>query len=75
MMTFSLMEVLDDLQFLPRMLLLDHTFLLIMIILLSGKCLYEGVFVPCGIRSAERRKLNVLEMKSLRSLVGVSRMD
>ena len=26
-------------------------------------------------RSAERRKLNVLEMKCLRSLVGVSRMD
>ena len=26
-------------------------------------------------RSAERRKVNVLEMKSLRSLVGVSRMD
>ena len=26
-------------------------------------------------RSAERRKLNVLEMKCLRSLVGVLRMD
>ena len=26
-------------------------------------------------RSAERRKVNVLEMKYLRSLVGVSRMD
>ena len=26
-------------------------------------------------RRAERRKLNVLEMKCLRSLVGVSRMD
>ena len=26
-------------------------------------------------RSAERRKMNVLEMKCLRSLVGVSRMD
>ena len=26
-------------------------------------------------RSAERRKLNVLEMKCSRSLVGVSRMD
>ena len=26
-------------------------------------------------RSAERRKVNVLEMKCLRSLVGVSRMD
>ena len=27
-----------------------------------------------GMRSAERRKVNVLEMKCLRSLVGVSRM-
>ena len=26
-------------------------------------------------RSAERRKVNVLEVKGLRSLVGVSRMD
>ena len=26
-------------------------------------------------RSAERRKVNVLDMKCLRSLVGVSRMD
>ena len=26
-------------------------------------------------RSAERRKVNVLEMKCLRSLVGVSQMD
>ena len=26
-------------------------------------------------RSTERRKVNVLEMKCLRSLVGVSRMD
>ena len=26
-------------------------------------------------RSAERRKVNVLEMKCVRSLVGVSRMD
>ena len=26
-------------------------------------------------RSAERRKVNVLEMKCLRSLVGLSRMD
>ena len=47
------------------------------------KCLYEGVIVPTalygaeawGMRSAERRKVNVLEMKCLRSLVGVSRMD
>ena len=28
-----------------------------------------------GMRSAERRKVNVLEMKCLRSLVGVSLMD
>ena len=47
------------------------------------KCPYEGVIVPTalygtesrGMRSAERRKLNVLEMKYMRSLVGVSRMD
>ena len=46
----------------------------------AKKCLYEGVIVPtalygvevCGMRSAERRKVNVLEMKCLRSLVGVS---
>ena len=39
------------------------------------KCLYEGVIVPTacyateawGMRSAERRKVNVLEMKCLRS--------
>ena len=49
----------------------------------SKKCLYEGVIVPTvlygaeawGMRSAERRKVNVLEMKCLRSLVRVSRMD
>ena len=28
-----------------------------------------------GMRSAERRNVNVLEMKCLRSLVGMSRMD
>ena len=47
------------------------------------KCLYEGVILPTalygaeawGMRSAERKKLNVLEMKCFRSLVGVSRMD
>ena len=47
------------------------------------KCLYEGVIVPTalygteawGMRSAARRKVNVLEMKCLRSLVEVSRMD
>ena len=49
----------------------------------AKKCLYEGVIVPTalyraeawGIRSAVRRKVNVLEMNCLRSLVGVSRMD
>ena len=48
----------------------------------AKKCLYEGVIVPMvsyeaqawGMKSAERRKMNVLEMKCLRSLVGVSRM-
>ena len=47
------------------------------------KCLYEGVSVPTALygaeawamRSVERRKVDVLEMKCLRSLVGVSRMD
>ena len=48
----------------------------------AKKCLYEGVIVivpkvlhgkeASGMRSAERRKVNVLEMKCLRSLVGVS---
>ena len=49
----------------------------------TKKCLYEVVIVPTalygteawGMRSAERRKVNVLEMKCLRSLLGVSRMD
>ena len=48
----------------------------------AKNCLYEGVIVPAplygaeawGMRSAKRRKVNVLEM-CLRSLVGVSRMD
>ena len=48
----------------------------------AKKCPYEGVIIPTalyaaeawGMRSAERRKVNVLEM-CLRSLVGVSRMD
>ena len=47
------------------------------------KCQYEGVIAPTALhgaeawrmRSAERRIVNVLEMKCLRSLVGVSRMD
>ena len=49
----------------------------------AKKCLYEGVIVPTalygaeawGLRSSEWRKVNFLEMKCLRSLVGVSRMD
>ena len=51
----------------------------------AKQCLYEGliIIVPTalygaevwGMRSAERRKVNVLEMKCLRSLVGVSRLD
>ena len=49
----------------------------------AKKCLYEGVIVPTalygadawGMRSAERRKVNILEIKCLRSLVGVSRME
>ena len=47
----------------------------------SKKCIYDGVIVSTelygakawGMRSAESR--NVLEIKCLRSLVGVSRMD
>ena len=49
----------------------------------AKKCLYEGVIVPSalygaeawGMKSAERRKVNVLEMKCLISIDGVSRMD
>ena len=49
----------------------------------AKNCLYERVFVPTalygaearGMRSAERRKVNVLGMKCLRCLVVVSRMD
>ena len=48
----------------------------------AKKCLYEAI-VPTalygaeawGMKSAERRKVNVLEMKYLRNLVEVSRMD
>ena len=43
----------------------------------ARKCLYEGVIVPTalygaeawGMRSAERRKVNIIEMKCFRSLV------
>ena len=46
------------------------------------KCLYEGVIVQTalygaeawGMRSDERRKVNVIEMKYMRSLVEVSRI-
>ena len=46
----------------------------------AKKCLYEGVIVQTALygaeawvmRSAERRKVNVLEMMCLRSLVGMS---
>ena len=49
----------------------------------ANKCLYERVIVPTalygaearGMRRAERRKVNVLVMKCLRSLVAVSQMD
>ena len=50
----------------------------------AKKCIYmKGVIVPMalygaeawGMRSAQKRKVNVLEVKCLRSLVGVSRMD
>ena len=49
----------------------------------AKKFLCEGVIVPMalygaeawGMRSAERRKVKVLEMKCLRSFVGVSRID
>ena len=49
----------------------------------AKKRLYEGVIVPTvlyvaeawDMRSAERRKVNVLEMKCLRRLVGVTRID
>ena len=49
----------------------------------AKKFRYEEVIVPTtlyeaetwGMRSAEGRKVNVLEMRCLRSLVGVSRID
>ena len=48
----------------------------------AKKCLYEEAIVPTALyradawimRSAERRKVNVIEMKCFRSLVGVSRL-
>ena len=49
----------------------------------AKECLYEGVVAPTalyeaeawGMRNVERWKVNVLEMKCLRSFFGVSRMD
>ena len=49
----------------------------------AKKCLYEGVIVPIalygteawGMRSAARRKVNLLEIKCLRSRWGVSQID
>ena len=49
----------------------------------AKNCLYEGVIVPTAlygaeawdIRGAERKKVNVFQMKCLRSLVGVPRLD
>ena len=51
--------------------------------IMANKCQYEGVIASTalygaeawGMRSTERRKVNVLEMKCLRSFVGASRMD
>lgn len=47
------------------------------------RCVYERVIVPTvlygaetwGLRESERRKLNVFEMKCLRSMIGVTRYD
>ena len=47
------------------------------------ECQHEGVIVPTAfygadawdMRSVERKKVNILDMKCLRSLIGVSRMD
>ena len=49
----------------------------------ANKCPYRGVIIPTalygaeawGMIIAERRKVNLLEMKCMRSLVGVSQMD
>ena len=49
----------------------------------AKKCIYERVIITTalngaeawGMRKAERRKVNVLEMKCLKSLVEVSRLD
>ena len=50
----------------------------------AKQCLHEGVIIiptalygaeAWGMRSIDRRKVNVFEIKCLRSLVGVSRID
>ena len=49
----------------------------------AKKCLHERVIAPMALygaeawvmRSVEKRKVNVLEIKCLKNLVGVSRMD
>ena len=49
----------------------------------AKKSLHDGVIIPTalygaeawGMRSAKRKKVNVLEIKCLRSLVAVSRME
>ena len=38
----------------------------------AKKCIYGGVILPTALYGAVRRKVNVLEMKCLSSLVGVS---
>ena len=53
------------------------------LVIKAKKCLYEGVIVStslqgadaCGMRSAQRRKVNVLEIWCLKSSVGVSQID
>ena len=48
---------------------------------INAKCLYEGVIVPTvrsrgmGYENGGEKKVNAFQMKCLKSLVGVSRMD
>ena len=49
----------------------------------AEKCLFEGVIVPTalygaegwGMRSAERRKVNVLEMKCVKTILAIFLSD
>ena len=41
----------------------------------GGRQGIDGLCMVWGMRSAERKKANLLEMKCLRNLIGVSRMD